>query len=75
MLQYALTSGAEESWASYFLSLDVPEPDWYSDDTEGHAFSKVRDELTTIDYAKDLKTFMRTIEAAFEDLMRRRRRR
>lgn len=75
MLQYALTSGAEESWASYFLSLDVPEPDWYSDDTEGHAFSKLRDELTTIDYAKDLKTFMRTIEAAFEDLMRRRRRR
>lgn len=75
MLQYALTSGAEETWASYFLGLDVPEADWYSDDTEGHAFSNLREELTTIDYAKDLKTFMRTIEAAFEDLMRHRRRR
>ena len=75
MLQYALTNGAEESWAEYFLTLDVPEPDWYSDDIEGHAFSNLREDMTTVDYARDLKTFMRTIETAFADLMRRNRRR
>ena len=74
MLQYALASGAEESWAISFLTLDVPEPKWYSDDIEGHAYSNLRENLTTVDYARDLKTFMRTIEAAFADLLRRRRR-
>ena len=74
MLQYALASGAEESWAISFLTLDVPEPKWYSDDIEGHAFSNRRENITTVDYANDLKTFMRTIETAFADLLRRRRR-
>ncbi|MBP3896123.1 MAG: DUF2207 domain-containing protein, partial [Mogibacterium sp.] len=75
MLQYALAMGAEESWAISFLTLDVPEPGWYSDDIEGHAYSNLRDEMTTLDYAKDLKTFMRTIETAFNELMRRTHRR
>lgn len=75
MLQYALAMGAEESWAISFLTLNVPEPGWYSDDIEGHAFSNLRDEMTTLDYAKDLKTFMRTIETAFNELMRRTHRR
>ena len=74
MLQYALATGAEESWAISFLTLDVPEPKWYSDDIEGHAYSNLRDQLTTVDYARDLKSFMRTIETAFADLLRRRRR-
>lgn len=75
MLQYALVFGAEESWAISFLRLNVDEPDWYSDDIEGHAFSNIREGMTTVDYAKDIKTFIRTIETAFADLMRRRRRR
>ena len=75
MLQYALAMGAEESWAISFLTLDVPEPKWYSDDIEGHAFSNLRERLSTVDYARDLKTFMRTIEAAFAELLRRKRRR
>ena len=74
MLQYALASGAEESWAISFLTLNVPEPKWYSDDIEGHAYSNLREKLTTVDYARDMKSFMRTIETAFADLLRRRRR-
>ena len=75
MLQYALSMGAEESWAISFLTLNVPEPKWYSDDIEGHAYSNLRDEMTTLDYARDLKTFMRTIETAFHELERRKNRR
>ncbi|MBR2540222.1 MAG: DUF2207 domain-containing protein [Mogibacterium sp.] len=74
MLIYALTFGAEETWAISFLTLDVPEPDWYVDEIEGHAFTNLRDEVTTIDYARDLRSFVRTIETAYMDMMRRRRR-
>ena len=62
MLLYALAFGSEESWAISFLTLDVPEPDWYSDDIEGHAFSNLRVAPTTIDYARDLRSFIRTFE-------------
>ncbi|MBQ3291588.1 MAG: DUF2207 domain-containing protein [Mogibacterium sp.] len=70
MMLYALTFGAEESWAISFLTLDVPEPDWYSDDIEGHAFSNLRVKPTTIDYARDLRSFARTIETAYTDMNR-----
>lgn len=62
MLLYALAFGAEEAWAISFLTLDVPEPEWYSDDTEGHAFSNLRVAPTTIDYARDLRSFLRSFE-------------
>ena len=62
MLLYALAFGAEEAWAISFLTLDVPEPDWYSDDIEGHAFSNLRVAPTTIDYARDLRSFIRTFD-------------
>lgn len=62
MLLYALAFGAEESWAISFLTLDVPEPEWYSDDIEGHAFSNLRVKPTTIDYARDLRSFIRTFD-------------
>lgn len=75
MMIYALTFGSEESWAISFLTLDVPEPDWYSDDIEGHAFSNLRGELTTVDYARDIRSFVRTIEGAYDDMQRRRHRR
>ena len=75
MLQYALAMGAEESWAISFLTLNVPEPKWYSDDIEGHAYSNLRENMTTLDYARDLKTFLRTIETAFHELERRKHRR
>lgn len=71
MMIYALTFGAEESWARSFLTLDVPEPDWYSDDIEGHAFSNLREQAAVVDYAKDLRSFVRTIESAYEDMQRR----
>ncbi|MBR3126576.1 MAG: DUF2207 domain-containing protein [Mogibacterium sp.] len=62
MLLYALAFGAEEAWAISFLTLDVPEPEWYSDDIEGHAFSNLRVAPTTIDYARDLRSFIRTFD-------------
>ena len=64
MMIYALAFGAEESWAISFLTLDVPEPDWYTDDIEGHAFTNLREEPTTIDYARDIRSFIRTFEAS-----------
>lgn len=70
MLPYALAFGAEEAWAISFLTLDVPEPGWYSDDIEGHAFSNLRESTTTIDYARDIRSFMRTIENAYNDMYR-----
>ena len=62
MMLYALAFGAEESWAISFLTLEVPEPEWYSDDIEGHAFSNLRGTPTTIDYARDLRSFIRLFE-------------
>ena len=62
MLVYALAFGAEEAWAISFLTLDVAEPDWFSDDIEGHAYSNLRLAPTTIDYARDLRSFIRTFE-------------
>ena len=62
MLIYALAFGAEEAWAISFLTLDVPEPEWYRDDIEGHAFTNLRVRPTTIDYARDLRSFIRTFE-------------
>ena len=73
MLLYALTFGAEESWAISFLTLDVPDPAWYTDDTEGQAFSNLREESTTVDYARDIRSFVRTVEGAYEEMQRRRR--
>jgi hypothetical protein len=70
MLPYALAFGAEESWAISFLTLDVPEPEWYSDDIEGHAFSNLRNDTTLIDYSRDLRSFIRTIENAYNDMYR-----
>jgi hypothetical protein len=74
MMIYALTFGAEESWAISFLTLDVPDPDWYTDDIEGHAFSNLREKPTTVDYARDIRSFVRIVEGAYEDMLRRRHR-
>ena len=62
MMLYALAFGAEESWAISFLTLEVPEPEWYIDDIEGHAFSNLRGTPSTIDYARDFRSFIRTFE-------------
>ena len=73
MMPYALTFGAEETWGISFLTLDVPEPDWYSEDIEGHAYSKLREKMTTLDYAHDLRTFWRTVENIYNNASRGRR--
>ena len=74
MMLYALTFGAEESWAISFLTLDVPEPEWYSDDSEGHAFSNLKEKPATVDYARDFRSFARTAENAYAAMSRKHRR-
>lgn len=68
MMMYALTFGAEEAWAISFLTLDVPECSWFTDDIEGHAFSNLREQTTTLDFAHDLKSFVRTVETAYNEM-------
>ena len=70
MMIYALAFGAEEAWAISFLTLDVPKPKFYSDEIEGHAFSNLRGQATTVDYARDLRAFVRTLENAYNDMER-----
>ncbi len=73
MMLYALAYGAEESWAISFLTLDVKEPDWFTDDIEGEAFSNLKLKKETVDYARDIKSFVRTVEKAYNDMMRHNR--
>lgn len=75
MMIYALMVGAEESWAISFLTLDVPEPDWFEEDIEGHAFSNIRSTPTTIDYARDLRSFVSTVISGYQSMPSRRRKR
>ncbi len=70
MMLYALAYGAEESWAISFLTLDVKEPEWFTDDIEGEAFSNLKVKKETVDYAKDIKSFVRTVENAYNDMIR-----
>lgn len=70
MMIYALAFGAEEAWAISFLTLDVPEPEFYTDEIEGHAFSNLRGQATTVDHARDLRAFVRTLENAYNDMER-----
>ena len=71
ILPYALVFSGLETWSISFLTLNVPEPEWYSDDIEGHAFSNLlRDDTTVLDYAKDIKTFARTLEDAYHSMER-----
>lgn len=74
ILPYALYFNGLETWAISFLTLPVPEPEWYSDDIEGHAFSNIRGQATVLDYARDIKAFARTIESAYRAMMRRHKR-
>ena len=70
MLIYALAFGAEEAWAISFLTLDVPDPEFYSDEIEGHAFSNLRGQSATVDHARDLRAFVRTLENAYNGMER-----
>ena len=71
ILPYALIFNGLDTWAISFLTLNVPEPEWYSDDIEGHAFSNLlKDDTTVLDYAKDIRTFARTLEDAYHSMER-----
>ncbi len=68
MMIYALMFGAEESWAISFLTLDVPEPDWFVIDIEGNAYANIRSDSTTIDYARDFRAFVSTIISRYQTM-------
>lgn len=71
IVPYALYFNGLETWAISFLTLNVPEPEWYSDDIEGNAFSNIRGQATVLDYARDIKAFARTIEGSYREMQRR----
>lgn len=71
MMPYAIRFGGASSWAISFLSLNVPEPEWYKDDREEGGFSILKDKPTTIDYAQNIVTFCRTIKDAYHNMDRR----
>lgn len=65
MFPYALIFSALEAWAKTFSHFDVKAPEWYSDDIEGHAESILRENPTSIDYARDIRSFARTMEDSY----------
>ena len=69
LVPYALTFSGLETWAISFLTLNVPEPEWYDEDIEGHAITNLnKEEKTVVDYARDFKAFARTIENAYRSI-------
>lgn len=74
MFPYALIFSGLETWAKTFKYLDVDAPEWFSDDVEGHAESTLRSRPTSIDYAKDIKSFARTMEDSYNAMIRHHRR-
>lgn len=71
MMPYALVFKGLETWAISFVTLDVEEPDWYSDDIEGNAISNLnKGEKTVIDYAKDIKAFARAVGNTYHSMDR-----
>ena len=71
MMIYALAYGAEESWAISFLTLEVEDPKWFTNEIEGEAFANLNFKKETVDYARDIKSFVRTVENAYNDMKRR----
>ena len=74
MMIYALAVGAEESWAISFLTLEVEDPKWFTNEIEGEAFANLNFKKETVDYARDIKSFVRTVENAYNDMKRRNKR-
>ena len=74
MMIYALAFGAEESWAISFLTLEVEDLAWFTNEIEGEAFANLNFKKETVDYARDIKSFVRTVENAYSDMKRRNKR-
>lgn len=71
MIPYAYLFSGLETWAKSFRWLGVSDPEWYSDDIEGHALTHTRHKQTTIDVARSIKSFCRTLETGFDSIYRR----
>ncbi len=74
MFPYAFVFSGLETWAKTFRWLNVPEPKWYSDDIEGHADRNLNRKLSSIDYARFIKAFTRTMEDSYNAMIRHNRR-
>ena len=74
MLPYAFIFLGMESWAKAFTWLDVPAPEWYSNDMEGYAVANLNRTPTAVDYARNVKSFARTMEDSYNAMIRHHRR-
>lgn len=70
IVPYALLFKGLNAWAISFLTLRVKAPEWYSDDIEGHAGSTNIGVKTSVDYARDITTFYRTMIEAYRAMER-----
>lgn len=70
MVPYAYLFSGLETWAKAFKWLGVDDPTWYSDDIEGHVVTHARHKQTTIDIARSVKSFCRTLETGFDSIYR-----
>lgn len=70
MVPYSYLFHGLEVWAKTFRWMDLPELEWYSDDIEGHAITHGAHKQTTIDVAKSMKSFCRTLEIGLDSMHR-----
>lgn len=73
VLPYAFIFSMMEKWSKKFRWMQIPEPDWFSDDISGHAITNEMRARTTIDYAAEVNTFARTIISEYRAMRSRSR--
>ena len=68
MLPYAFQFSLIDKWAKKFRWLHVKPAAWYSDEIQGHAFTRGNRPSTTIEIAREMNTFARTIESEYQTM-------
>lgn len=72
MLPYAVSFDALITWAKTFETLRIAAPDWYSDETEGHAAANIGSgSENTVAYARDIKIFERVMKDVYRTVNKR----
>ena len=71
LVPYALEFSSLETWAKAFRGIHIDPPNWYIDEIEGHAESNLNKRMSTLDYARNIKYFVRTIEDEYDNMIRR----
>ena len=72
MLPYVVSFDALITWAKTFETLHIAAPDWYSDETEGHAVANIGSgSENTVAYARDIKIFERVMKDVYRTVNKR----